>query len=158
MPLLSRFGAQPIIADDPIPYYVQAAEATITLIESADQEDQAVKSVVLQALHYFDCDTQQLKRLLTRMLAMRDQWLHHAQQRVTPAQLAETLRDVMEDELAEILDTFNFPLQSVLMPLAQFAAANVGPDHAIYPLLDWHAPLTNQVEDLPSGVRWRICC
>ena len=152
MPLLSRFGAQPIIADDPIPYYVQAAEATIALIESADEEDQAVKNVVLQALHYFDCDTQQLKRLLTRMLAMRDQWLHHAQQRVTPAQLAETLRDVMEEELAEILEVFNFPLQSALMPLAQFAAANVVPDHSIYPLIDWQAPLTTHVEDLP---KWR---
>lgn len=152
MPLLSRFGAQPIIADDPIPYYVQAAEATIALIESADEGDQAVKNVVLQALHYFDCDTQQLKRLLTRMLAMRDQWLHHAQQRVTPAQLAETLRDVMEEELAEILEVFNFPLQSALMPLAQFAAANVVPDHSIYPLIDWQAPLTTHVEDLP---KWR---
>lgn len=153
MPLLSRFGAQPIIADDPIPYYVQAAEATIALIESADEEDQAIKNVVLQALHYFDCDTQQLKRLLTRMLAMRDQWLHHAQQRVTPAQLAETLRDVMEEELAEILDTFNFPLQSVLMPLARFAAANlidVAPEHSICLLLDWQAPLTTSVEDLPK--------
>lgn len=150
MPLLSRFGAQPIIADDPIPYYVQAAEATIALIESAGEEVQAVKNVVLQALHYFDCDTQQLKRLLTRMLAMRDQWLHHAQQRVTPAQLAETLRDVMEEELAEILEAFNYPLQSVLMPLAQFAAANVAPDHAIHSLLNWQAPLTTNVEDLPK--------
>ena len=150
MPLLSRFGAQPVIADDPTPYYQQAAEATIALIESADEEHQLVKSVVLQALHYFDCDTQQLKRLLTRMLAMRDQWLHHAQQRVTPVQLADTLRNVMEEELAEVLETFNFPLQHTLMPLAQFAAANVAPEHSIYPLLDWYAPLTNQVEDLPN--------
>jgi ATP-dependent exoDNAse (exonuclease V) beta subunit len=152
MPLLSSFGAQPVIADDPTSYYQQAAEATISMVESADEENQSVKKVVLEALRYFNYDSQQLSRLLTRMLSMRDQWLHHAQKSITPIELAETLQFVLEEELAEIVEVLNWPLQSALMPLANVAAANVEPEHPISPLLNWQVPLTSSVQDLPQ---WR---
>ena len=152
MPLMSRFGTQPTIADDPQMYYTQAAEMTLALIESASSAEENAKAVVLDALRYFDHDAHQLKKLLTNMLAMRDQWLHHTQQTVTPQALAQTLQFVLTQELQEILSVFHWPLQSALMPLANFAATNVEPTHSVHGLQDWQAPLTNNIEDLPT---WR---
>lgn len=149
MPLMSRFGTQPQIADDPDVYYAQAAEMTLSLIESEHAEQSAAKKVVLEALRYFDYDAHQLKKLLTKMLAMRDQWLHHTQQTVTPQALNETLQFVLTEELSEILKMFNGPLQHALMPLAQFAAANVDGAHSVHGLQNWQTPLTNSLENLP---------
>lgn len=152
MPLMSRFGTQPVIADAPQTYYEQAAEMTLALIESENSDTQAAKAVVLEALRYFDHDVHQLKKLLTKMLAMRDQWLHHTQQSVTPEALAQTLRFVLTEEMQEILSVFCWPLQSALMPLAHFAANNVETVRTVHGLQAWQAPLTNNIEDLPT---WR---
>lgn len=143
MPLMSRFGAQPSIADDPAQHYQQAATRTLDLIELA-----AVGDVVKMALRYLDNDTAKLKSLLVRMLSMRDQWLHHTQQTITPEMLQNTLRQVVGDELVALAKVFNAPIQHALMPLARYAAGNLPCEHRIALLRDWETYLPTHAESL----------
>ncbi len=143
MPLMSRFGAQPSIADDPGQHYQQAAERTLGLIDEKDIGD-----VVKLALRYLDNDANKLKSLLVRMLSMRDQWLHHTQQSITPEQLQATLRQVVGAELTAIAKVFNVPIQNALMPLARYAAGHLPCEHSIALLRDWETYLPTHAESL----------
>lgn len=143
MPLMSRFGAQPSIADDAGQHYQQAAERTLALIEVAD-----VGEVVKLALRYLENDANKLKSLLVRMLSMRDQWLHHTQQSITPEQLQTTLRQVISDELAAISKVLNASIQHALMPLARYAASHLPCEHSIALLRDWDTYLPTHAESL----------
>jgi ATP-dependent helicase/nuclease subunit A len=73
MPLLSRFGAQPKVADDASILYTQAAEQTLALLEHADHGE-----VVKTALRYVENNAAQLTGLLINMLQKRDQWLGYS--------------------------------------------------------------------------------
>ena len=87
MPLMSRFGSQPRVAEDADALYAQAAENTLGLLEDAEHSE-----VVKAALRYVDNNADQLKSLLVKMLEKRDQWLHHAQHEVNTEALQKTLR------------------------------------------------------------------
>lgn len=143
MPLMSRFGTQPSIADDVEQHYQQAAERTLGLIEEG-----GVGEVVKQALRYLDNDANKLKSLLVRMLSMRDQWLHHTQQSITPSELQTTLSQVVADELAAIAKVFNTPIQCALMPLARYAASQLPCEHRIALLRDWESYLPTHAQSL----------
>ncbi len=144
MPLMSRFGAQPSIADDPNLYYEQAAERTLALIEEAENSQ-----IVIAALRYLDNDANQLKKLLIKMLSMRDQWLHHAQQVITSQELHQTLCNVVSEELAAIAKVLHLQMQDILMPLARFAASNVPDEHGLSVLRDWQTGLPIDAHSLP---------
>ncbi|HQC29333.1 MAG TPA: UvrD-helicase domain-containing protein [Methylotenera sp.] len=144
MPLMSRFGAQPRVAEDAGALYTQAAEHTLALLEVAAHTD-----VVKSALRYVDNNAEQLKSLLVKMLEKRDQWLHHAQQEVDEAALQQTLRHLVEQELASIAQVFNTRLQCELMPLARFAASQLPCEHSIALLRDWENTLPTHAEALP---------
>ena len=150
MPLMSRFGAQPSIADDPHLYYEQAAERTLALIENDKNSEEAENSqIVIAALRYLDNDANQLKKLLIKMLSMRDQWLHHAQQTITPEELQHTLQAVVNEELGAIASVLHLQWQDALKPLAQFAANNVPDAHSVSALRDWQTRLLPKAENLP---------
>ena len=74
MPLLSRFGTQPSVRDDPRSHYEEAA---MRAIEHLEHEDYG--QIVHNALQYFDNDTYKLTQLLAKMLSKRDQWLPYSQ-------------------------------------------------------------------------------
>jgi ATP-dependent exoDNAse (exonuclease V) beta subunit len=132
MPLMSSFGSQPNIAEDPNVYYAQAVDKTLEMIDDDD-----LNAVVIDALRYLDNDTSQLKKLLTRMLAQRDQWLHHAQQTVSTEALQDTLSFVVSEELRAISQVINAPIQHALMPLAQYAASNLSCECPVALLNEW---------------------
>lgn len=143
MPLMSRFGTQPSIADDAGQHYQQAAERTLDLVE-----EDSVGEVVKLALRYLDNDANKLKSLLVRMLSMRDQWLHHTQKSITPAQLQATLCQVVGDELAAVAKVFNASIQHALMPLARYAASHLPCEHRITLLRDWDSYLPTHAQSL----------
>jgi ATP-dependent exoDNAse (exonuclease V) beta subunit len=143
MPLMSRFGAQPRIADDALQHYSLAAERTLDLIDKAD-----LGEVVKAAMRYLDNDANKLTNLLVRMLSMRDQWLHHTQQSITPEQLQATLRQVVGDELVDIAKVLKVPIQHALMPLARYAANHLPCEHRIALLRDWETYLPTHAESL----------
>lgn len=136
MPLMSRFGSQPQIADDASLYYAQAVEKTLALID--DKNNQAV---VIEALRYLDNDTNQLKNLLMRMLSQRDQWLHHAQKTISPEALQTTLQFIVGEELAAIASVINASIQHDLMSFARYAAGNLSCEHSVALLNEWQTTL-----------------
>ena len=99
MPILSSFGSQPSIADDPIPFYREASQSMLTLLESKNQ----IANDITILLECFDNNWQQLESLLVEMLAQRDQWLMYMGIKDDPeaAQrlIHNTLRHLVEDQL-----------------------------------------------------------
>lgn len=144
MPLMSRFGAQPRVAEDAGVLYAQAADNTLALLESVPHGE-----IVKSALRYVDNNADQLKSLLIQMLAKRDQWLHHAQYAVNEAALQQTLSDLVAQELNAIAQVCDVRLQFDLMPLARFAASQLPCEHEIARLSDWDATLLTHAEALP---------
>ena len=144
MPLMSRFGSQPKVAEDASILYVQAAEQTLALLEGAEHSE-----TVKTALRYVDNNANQLNNLLVLMLAKRDQWLHHAQYAVDETQLQDTLFSLIEQELTIIAEVLSPRIQYALMPLARFAASQLQGEEPITLLKDWDTPLALNMEALP---------
>ena len=71
MPLLSRFGAQPAIADEARRHYDEAARRTLDHLERDPSPEAEALATVLEHL---DNDSTRLVRLLADMLARREQW------------------------------------------------------------------------------------
>jgi len=111
MPLLSRFGTQPGVRDDPTMHYETAATRAIELLDNADYGH-----IVRDALRYFDNDTYKLTQLLSNMLAKRDQWLAYTQSDNTAAAAETALASMVEADLqhacGKLLLTYCSPLQA----------------------------------------------
>ena len=74
MPLLSGFGAQPRVNERPSDLHEEAARRSLRLLDEGEPEQAAAVRGLAQHL---DNDLGRIHRLLTRMLARRDQWLRH---------------------------------------------------------------------------------
>jgi ATP-dependent helicase/nuclease subunit A len=149
MPYLSRFGAQPGVSEDAEAHYATAARRTLEMVESGGAD----ADVVAAALAFMDNNAGRLERLLVNMLGRRDQWLHHATRIENGEMKAEVeagFAALIERDLAQIDALLDARWQSLLMPLARFAAGNV--PETLEPLLDWFTPLTAAIEDMP---RWQ---
>ena len=150
MPLLSRFGGQPMVSDDTDTHYNDAARRAIAEIMHETKTDDTVTT----ALRYMDNNAEKLTELLAKMLARRDQWLPMAMQLhgLEPeAMLASTehaLRSLIADDLKAALQVLPANVQQALMPLARFAASNLDSDADIAPLLDWQTTLSADADDL----------
>ena len=99
--------------------------------------------MVAEALAFMDNNAGRLEKLLIAMLGRRDQWLHHASRIESGAMKAEVeagFAALIERDLAVVAGLLDGRIQSLLMPLARFAAANVpGTPDSIF---DWNSPLT----------------
>lgn len=71
MPILSRFGAQPKIEPQPEQLYAKAVEKFLLTVA----EDCAWQNSLMLLLRYLDNDRIKIKKLLIRMLVIREQWL-----------------------------------------------------------------------------------
>ena len=151
MPLLSRFGAQPKISDDPARHYDEAARRTLALLDEDAAAGEAV-AVISAALRYLDNDAGRCSRLLASMLARRDQWLRHIVDH-GPCEEAEAgLKALVQRDLAEAASRFDEHLQAGLMPSARYAGGNLPAAAPGAALASWTAPLAPQPEALPQ---WR---
>lgn len=146
MPYLSRFGGMPRIADQPQRHYEEAARRTVGAVESAP--------AVAQALALLDNDAVQLRRLLTAMLAFREQWWPYVHglrpgDATDRAQLGRVLTGNLERlvgrELAAAAPLFAAVLTDDVRAAARYVAATKSTYAA---LLDWHAPLDDAPDSL----------
>ena len=74
MPLVSGFGAQPGIAEQPEFLYAEAARRTLALLDHGERAQSAALATLLRHL---DNDVPRTAELLADMLPRRDQWLRH---------------------------------------------------------------------------------
>lgn len=91
MPLLSQFGAQPSIVEDPYWLYKQAAQAILTGLETNAPWSNALEILLL----HLDNDHRKVEKLLSEMLSKRDQWLPH----IASSSQQENLRSILEQSL-----------------------------------------------------------
>ncbi|PKO52339.1 MAG: DNA helicase, partial [Betaproteobacteria bacterium HGW-Betaproteobacteria-2] len=150
MPLMSRFGAQPGVREDAMPYYEEAATRTLELLEA-----EGVGEIVQQALHYFDNDAYRLNQLLAEMLARRDQWLDYTQNNASPEIAEQALGRMILQDIEAAAACLGPARQQALMPLARFAASNLPCEHPIALLRDWETVIPARPEALSM---WRAVC
>ncbi len=143
MPLLSRFGTQPAVRDDPRQYYEEAA---MRAIEHLEHPEYGV--TVQAALQYFDNDTYKLTQLLAEMLAKRDQWLPYTQSQHTAEDAAHALATMITGDIQAAANILSPSIQETLMPIARFAASQLDATHPIAALLDWHTYLAATTDSL----------
>lgn len=150
MPLLSKFGGQPVVSDDTAPHYLDAARRAIAHIMQETKPD----DVVTTALRYMDNNSEKLIALLAKMLARRDQWLplagqmHGLDVEEMSRNTEAALQHLITEALQPVLNILTPRVQYALMPLARYAAANLLEDADVAPLLDWQFELYADAEDL----------
>ncbi|OIR07068.1 ATP-dependent helicase/nuclease subunit A [mine drainage metagenome] len=150
MPLLSRFGSQPRISDDPERHYREAARRTLALLDEAGEE--AGPAVVAEALRHLDNDGGRLAALLVAMLGRRDQWLRHTLAH-GPCEGSElALAALVGRDLERASAALPARLQALMMAAARYACSNLPGDAPVAALADWQEPLEPTPEELP---RWR---
>lgn len=143
MPLLSRFGTQPSVRDDPRIHYEEAAMRAIEHLEHPEYG-----TIVHDALHYFDNDTYKLTQLLAEMLAKRDQWLPYSQSQNTAQAAEAALATMVSADIQAAANVLSPSLQQALMPIARFAASNLQSDALIAQLLDWDTAIEAETDSL----------
>jgi len=150
MPLLSKFGGQPAVSDDTDSHYMEASRRAIAHIAYETES----KDTVTVVLRYLDNDSEKLTELLAKMLARRDQWLSHAvdlhakeieevSQHTTIA-----LKHLISENLQGVFNILTPKVQSLLMPIARYAAGNLDAEAEIAPLLDWQQTLDPKAQYL----------
>ena len=152
MPLLSRFGAQPTVAEEAKRYYDEAARRALDHLEGRGEDEREHAEAVATALEHMDNDVTRLARLLAEMLARREQWREIAALDHPESAIGEALEEMVGEEMELIADVLDGAWQGQWMPLARFAAANLEDANLPSALADWNAPLAAMPDELP---RWR---
>ncbi len=155
MPLLSKFGGQPAVSDDTDVHYAEAARRAIAHIthETISTEIGADNTVSI-ALSYLDNNSEKLTELLAKMLARRDQWLKHAvdlhgkEAEEVSENTTRALQHLIAESLQNVLSILSPRVQTMLMPIARYAAGNLDENAEIAPLLNWQAHVTDDAERL----------
>ncbi|MCM2287916.1 MAG: UvrD-helicase domain-containing protein [Sulfuritalea sp.] len=144
MPLLSRFGAQPAVAEEAQRHYDEAARRALEHLEDGGELADAVAT----ALTHLDNDVARLARLLAQMLARREQWRSIAELDDPEAAIGAALHEMVGEELACVAGVLDAGWQAQWMAPARFAADNLGDSL----LSDWNAALDEDPQTLPH---WR---
>lgn len=106
LPLLSHFGGQPDIAENPTILYSEATETVLDFIEENDEWANSIAHL----LTHLDNDLNKLQTLLMSLLAKRDQWLPFIQIEMTnqaiKLKLEEYLHHINEMHITYLNDIF----------------------------------------------------
>jgi ATP-dependent helicase/nuclease subunit A len=129
MPLLSHFGAVPMVTEDARPLYLEAADSVFAQLESDDDLQQPIT----QLLRHRDNRVDELQNLIADMLERRDQWLRHVAPHALDivdastrrADIEHVLQSLVEEALVRARQAIPGDLAQVLPTLASFAAENV---------------------------------
>ncbi len=126
LPLLSHFGAQPDIADDPVELYRHAAEAIITYLD----EDNEWSIAIERLLMHLDNDLNKLNQLLIHLLAKRDQWLPYIYLNTTDLVIRKNLEKnisaIVNEHYLKLETLFPNDLLKEIMDILQFTTHQLG--------------------------------
>ena len=143
LPITTRFAAITQVTEQAEPLYSAAAHATLALIDSSDAHDSVEQNRVAQhvarLLTHLDNDWPRVHRLLSVMLASRDQWLRHVGHLDRAA-----LEAPMQNECSRQIERVCEALVGVnaganaeeLIVLARYAAGNLPHDSRLSPCAD----------------------
>ncbi|HVW63394.1 MAG TPA: UvrD-helicase domain-containing protein [Nitrosospira sp.] len=120
MPLLSNLGSSPQSADDASDLYLEAASATVRMVETSHD----VGNDIERLLEHLDNDVARLEKLLASMLARRDHWLRHIHGRGRD-ELEGALKRTRRAALEHLRILYPSSLRDELTELIRYAAANL---------------------------------
>ncbi len=132
MPVLSRFGSQPESIEDPTELYLEAARATVELVES----EEGVAQDVERLLTHLDNDVGRIEILLADMLRRRDHWLRHVHGRER-AELEAALENVRQEALERVRALLPAGLRSEWKVIADYAFINLEQRESRDSIDDW---------------------
>jgi len=132
MPMLSRFGSQPESIEDASELYLEAARATVELVES----ESAVARDIERLLTHLDNDVERIETLLADMLAHRDHWLRHVHGRERE-ELEAALQNVRRSSVERVRALTPAAAQAELKAVAGFALGNLGRNGVTDSVEDW---------------------
>lgn len=139
MPILSQFGAAPVIVEDPSPLYAEAATDLLLSLKSDDPSDlnesgdsrdtQDLQYSIAILLKHLDNNLETAERLLAEMLSFREQWLPHigltASIQGARGLLEKGLQTAIRDILHKLVDTIPHDISTgadEILALAKYAA------------------------------------
>ena len=126
MPILSRSGSSPRIAERVEPMYQHAARITFAAI---DHDDEEVAANVEWLLSHLDNRLDTAIDLLADMLRTRDHWLPRiagqSQAALSRSRLEKTLAGIVREALAELAASLPASVWDELAAVARIAAANL---------------------------------
>ena len=133
MPVLATFGAQPQSIEDAHAHYLEAASATLALLEDK-AERQGHAADVERLLAHLDNDADTARRLIAGMLEKRDHWLRNLRSADDRATLERALAGVRRESMARA--RLLVPAQEAveLLALAGYAAENLAVDGVESPI------------------------
>ena len=129
MPLLADFGAQPKLSEDAEPSYRQAVLQLLAHLET----DSFIADDLVVLLKHLDNDLIKTQELLISLLRQRDQWLHYIylnHNNGSPRRVLESTLAVINQDLLEQLTQMLQPLAPELLPLWDYAGANLTAVHS----------------------------
>ncbi len=137
MPWLSTLGGMPGVTDDAGKYYLEAARATLAMVDVCES--------VARIVDHLDVDLRAAETLLAEMLGSRDQWLPLSGKADDPALLSANLANVVEEDLARLASLMPPGWAQDLSGPCRLAADRLSQTDKmpeVQPLLDWEgAPL-----------------
>ena len=137
MPILSEFCFQLESTEDASDLYLEAARATIDLVNRnniAEQDAGRVQDVE-RLLEHLDNNVSHTEKLLSEILEKRDHWLRHIQEGKGRGALEAALRNVRHEALKHVVDLFPESMQDETIKLAKYAAANLKKSNRNSPLI-----------------------
>jgi len=157
MPLTAELGGMPATADDAEPFYLEAARATLAMIETA--EGTAADALATLLLH-LDNDSRRVEALLVSMLKRRDQWIRHvaAHDQTSDRRLFEEAVHALWSEATARAAAELDPLAAELVRLAARAAGNLPADSASRVRACVGLSALPQGSDAGTVAVWRALC
>ena len=135
MPVLATFGSQPQAVEDAQAHYLEAARATLALLEEKpDQQGQA--SDVERLLAHLDNNVDSASKLIAGMLAKRDHWLRNLHSADDRATLERALAGVRAESMARARILVPANEAAELLVLAGYAADNLAADGVESPICE----------------------
>ena len=127
MPVLSRLGGMPRVAEKPEELYREAARRTLLMAGADGKEGEAVR----QALRHLDNSFADLEKRLIIMLEKRDRWLSHVDlhRRLDEKDLRDhlegSLRELVVAVLRKVKEMFPQDLLEEVTRFGRYAASNL---------------------------------
>ncbi|MBF0444201.1 MAG: UvrD-helicase domain-containing protein [Magnetococcales bacterium] len=137
MPVLSRLGGEPQIVENSLPLFREAAQRTISHLDSVGKLGDAVRFL----LDHLDNNLTRVETLLAAMLANREQWLRYVSGQDGDdirKLLEQSLEDIVKAEIKRVLELMPDSQKQKIIQLAQNAGKYLGATGASFgPLVDW---------------------
>lgn len=134
-PITTRFSAIANVTEQAGPLYDAAAYATLKLIDSPEPQYRSVAHHIARLLTHLDNDWLRLHRLLSGMLARRDQWLRHVG-RLDRAALEAPMQRECARQIERVCNALPEVHATELIALARFAAGNLAGGSRLAPCAD----------------------